>query len=110
MQENESAPEASIIIYPDFIEGIRNLHRGSEILILTWLDKADRTVIKCRPRREKSGPEIGVFSTGSPDRPNPIGLHTVKVVSVSTDGSFKVSGLEVLDQTPVIDIKPVISR
>jgi tRNA (Thr-GGU) A37 N-methylase len=64
-------------------------------------------VIKCIPRRDYGSPEIGVFSTRSPDRPNPIGVHVVKVMSVSDKGLIRVSGLEVLDQTPLIDIKPV---
>ena len=110
LQENENAPEAEIIIFPEFIEGIRDIVAGSEILILTWLHMADRSVIKCYPRNNYESPFIGVFSTRSPDRPNPIGIHFVKVLSISDDGLIKVSGLEVIDQTPLIDIKPVWNK
>jgi tRNA-Thr(GGU) m(6)t(6)A37 methyltransferase TsaA len=107
LQENENAPQAWVAIFPEFSEGTKDIVAGSEIVLLTWLHKADRSVIKCIPRRNYGSPEIGVFSTRSPDRPNPIGIHTVKVLSVSDGGLMKVSGLEVLDQTPLIDIKPV---
>ncbi|PSL48316.1 tRNA-Thr(GGU) m(6)t(6)A37 methyltransferase TsaA [Chitinophaga niastensis] len=107
LQENENAPEAVITIFPEFIEGIQNITVGSEILLLTWLHVANRAVIKCYPRNNQDAPLIGVFSTRSPDRPNPIGIHTVKVLSVSDDGLISVSGLEVIDNTPLIDIKPI---
>src|SRR4026208_2044114 len=108
LQENEEAPEATIEIYPEFLEGIKDIKPGSEILLLTWLHQADRSVIKCFPRRNYNAPEIGVFSTRSPDRPNPIGIHSVKVLSVENN-LIKVSALEVLDQTPLLDIKPDLS-
>jgi tRNA-Thr(GGU) m(6)t(6)A37 methyltransferase TsaA len=107
LQERENAPEATITILPEFAEGIHNIKAGTEILILTWLHQADRSVIKCIPRREYDAPQIGVFSTRSPDRPNPIGMHQAKVILVKGN-ELKVSALEVLDQTPVLDIKPVI--
>ena len=107
LQENENAPEAVIIIFPEFIEGIQDIMVSSEILLLTWLHIADRKVIKCKPRNNFESPLTGVFSTRSPDRPNPIGIHTVKVLSISDNGLIRVSGLEVIDQTPIIDIKPV---
>jgi tRNA-Thr(GGU) m(6)t(6)A37 methyltransferase TsaA len=107
LQESENAPEASITIFPEFTEGIKDIKKGDELVLLTWLHAADRTVTKCIPRRNYDAPQIGVFSTRSPDRPNPIGMHTVKVLSVAADG-MKVSRLEVLDQTPLVDIKPVI--
>ena len=108
LQENESAPPALVEIFPQFLEGIREINPGSEILLLTWLHEADRSVIKCVPRMDYGQHEIGVFSTRSPDRPNPIGMHRVKVLSL--DNSYiKVSALEVIDQTPILDIKPVIN-
>ena len=106
LQESENAPEASIVIFPGFTEGIKDIKAGSEILLFTWFHKADRSVITCIPRRDFGSPLIGVFSTRSPDRPNPIGIHFVKVISIS-NGTIKVSALEVLDETPVIDIKPL---
>ena len=108
LQENENAPGAMIEIFPAFTEGIKDIQEGAEIILLTWLHAADRSVITCVPRRNYSSPEIGVFSTRSPDRPNPIGLHTVKVLSVDENKMIKVAALEVLDQTPLLDIKPVI--
>jgi tRNA-Thr(GGU) m(6)t(6)A37 methyltransferase TsaA len=110
LQENENAPEASIEIFPEFKEGILNIMEGSEIMLFTWLHRADRSVIKCVPRNHFESPRIGVFSTRSPDRPNPIGIHIAKVLSISGNGLIKVSGLEVIDETPVIDIKPVLNR
>lgn len=107
LQENENAPEASITIFPEFMEGIQDIVVGSDVLLLTWLHLADRKVIKTKPRNNPEAPLTGVFSTRSPDRPNPIGLHSVKVLSISEDDLIKVSGLEVVDQTPLIDIKPV---
>jgi len=108
-QENENAPEASIKIFPEFMEGIKDIKPGDEILLLTWLHVADRTVIKCVRRNNYDSPPVGVFSTRSPDRPNPIGVHVVKVVSINND-SVQVEGLEVLDGTPLIDIKPVLKN
>ena len=105
LQENENAPEATIEIYSEFLEGIKDIKPGSKIILFTWLHEADRTVISCIPRRNYKASKIGVFSTRSPDRPNPIGMHSVKVISV-TNNLLTVSALEVLDQTPLIDIKP----
>ncbi|MFB9841020.1 tRNA (N6-threonylcarbamoyladenosine(37)-N6)-methyltransferase TrmO [Mucilaginibacter ginsenosidivorans] len=106
-QEDENAPGASIEIFPEYSEGIQNISSGTDILLFTWLDKADRTVLKLRPRNDPNAALTGVFSTRSPDRPNPIGIHAVKVVSVATDGRIEISGIEVLDRTPVIDIKHI---
>ena len=105
LQETEDAPEATIEIYPEFLEGIKDIDPGSRILLFTWLHEADRTVISCVTRKNYNSPIMGVFSTRSPDRPNPIGLHSVKVLSVENN-LIKVSALEVLDQTPLLDIKP----
>lgn len=105
-QADENAPEASIIIYAEFANGIRDIKPGDEILLLTWLHMGDRTVLETRPRNNRNAPLTGIFSTRSPDRPNPIGIHSVKVISIAGN-EIKVDGLEVLDQTPVIDIKPI---
>lgn len=108
LQENEEAPEATIEIYPEFLEGIKDISADSRILLLTWLHEADRNVTTCVTRRNYNSPKVGVFSTRSPDRPNPIGLHAAKVISVKGD-RIKVAALEVLDQTPLLDIKPDLS-
>lgn len=106
LQGNENAPDAEIIIFPEFAEGIKDIKAGSEILLFTWLHMADRSVIKCKPWNNNDAPLTGVFSTRSPERPNPIGMHPVKVISAEKNNTIKVSGLEALDQTPVVDIKP----
>jgi tRNA-Thr(GGU) m(6)t(6)A37 methyltransferase TsaA len=106
LQESENAPPATLQIFPEFIEGIQDLAVGAEVLVLTWLHEADRNVVKCVPRNNYDAPLVGVFSTRSPDRPNPIGIHNVKILSVS-DGLISISGLEVIDGTPLIDIKPI---
>ena len=80
---------------------------GAEILVLTWLDRADRGVLTTRPRDDPARPEQGVFATRSPDRPNPVGLHRVRIVSVQ-GGEIAVDALEALDGTPVLDVKPVL--
>ena len=73
--------------------------------MLTWLHKADCAVLRVHPRDDPANPEQRVFNTRSPDRPNPIGLHRVTVVAI--DGSrLRVHGLEALDGTPIVDVKP----
>jgi tRNA-Thr(GGU) m(6)t(6)A37 methyltransferase TsaA len=110
LQEYEDSPSAELEIFADYVKGIGNISIGSEILLLTWLHAGDRSVIECVPRNNFDAPKIGVFSTRSPDRPNPIGLHTVSVTGISGQGFLIVSGLEVLDGTPLIDIKPVLKN
>ena len=105
-QEKEGAPSATIEVFAEFVEGLKNIQRGEQLILFTWLHKADRTVLETRPRNDNHLPLTGVFSTRSPDRPNPIGIHFVKVVEVLKDKQFTVSGLEVLDGTPLVDIKP----
>ncbi len=86
---------------------LAGVHVGDDLLVLTWLHQADRDTIVTRPRDDASRPETGVFATRSPDRPNPIGLHRVTVLAV--DGTrLHVSGLEAIDGTPVVDLKPVL--
>jgi tRNA-Thr(GGU) m(6)t(6)A37 methyltransferase TsaA len=108
--ENENAPEAVVEIFDDFVDGIKNIKPGAEIILFTWLHRADRTVLKTKPRNNPNALMTGVFSTRSPDRPNPLGIHFVKVISVLPDNKLQVGGLEVLDMTPLIDIKPDLKR
>lgn len=107
-QENEGGPEATLEIHGDFIDGFANIEAGDRLILFTWLHKAGRDVLKCHPRSDKRTLEVGVFSTRSPDRPNPIGMHVVGVVDKVSPRRIKVYPLEVLDGTPVIDIKPII--
>ena len=104
-QGDEGAPEAWLVFEPRMAAGLHGIAAGDELLVLTWLDRAERDVQEVRPRGNPDRPETGVFSTRSPDRPNPIGLHRVTVLDV--DGTrLRVRGLEALDGTPVIDLKP----
>lgn len=107
LQEFENAPAAILEIFPDFKDGISDIETGNELIVFSWLHQSDRTVLKTKPRNEESAKLTGVFSTRSPARPNPIGMHIVKVVAVN-DCHIQVSQLELLDGTPIIDIKPVL--
>lgn len=105
-QENEGAPEAIVEVLAEYGQGMEDLREGDRVILFTWLHQSDRTVLKTKPRNDDRLPLTGVFSTRSPDRPNPIGIHFVTVIHVLSPHQFAVSGLEVLDQTPLIDIKP----
>jgi tRNA-Thr(GGU) m(6)t(6)A37 methyltransferase TsaA len=108
-QPDEGAPEAWLAFDEAVREALRNLRAGDEIMLLTWLDRARRDVLSVHPRGDPSRPEEGVFSTRSPHRPNPIGLHRVEIAAV--DGlRVRVRQLEALDGTPILDVKPVISE
>src|SRR5690348_10463506 len=82
-QGDEGAPPAWIVFEPAVAEAMRDLRPGSEVLVLTWLDRADRDVLVTRPRDDPANPLTGVFSTRSSDRPNPIGLHRVRIAEVA---------------------------
>jgi tRNA-Thr(GGU) m(6)t(6)A37 methyltransferase TsaA len=106
-QGDEGAPEAWVVFEPNMGEALDGLAAGDDVLLLTWLDRADREVRRVHPRDDLTRPPRGVFATRSPDRPNPIGLHRVRVVEV--DGlRLRVHDLEALDGTPVVDVKPVL--
>ncbi|GAA1264651.1 tRNA (N6-threonylcarbamoyladenosine(37)-N6)-methyltransferase TrmO [Sphaerisporangium rubeum] len=106
-QGDEGAPDAWVVFSPEVVEAARDLRVGDDVLLLTWLDRGQRDVLVVRPRGDASRPPTGVFSTRSPDRPNPIGVHRVTVLAVEA-GRVRVSGLEALDGTPVVDVKPVL--
>ena len=106
LQESENAPEAYLEIYDPFREGIKDIRPGDKLIILTWFHLADRKIVKCYRRKEVGSVKFGVFSTRSPDRPNPIGLHTVTVLEVVNEYKIKIFPIEALSGTPVIDIKP----
>lgn len=108
LQENEGGPEVTLEIHEGFVEALANIKPGDRLILFTWLHRAKRDVLQCYPRAETQDPAIGVFSTRSPDRPNPIGMHVVGVVDKIGPRKIKVYPLEVLDGTPVVDIKPVI--
>src|SRR5512138_1820719 len=108
-QADEGAPEAWLVFEPGVAEALRGIRAGDEVLLLTWLDRARRDVLSVHPRGDPSRPIEGVFSTRSPHRPNPIGLHRVQVTRV--DGlRVRVRHLEALDGTPIIDVKAVLAE
>jgi tRNA-Thr(GGU) m(6)t(6)A37 methyltransferase TsaA len=109
-QNWEGAPEAWVEINPAFAEGLEGITPYSEVILITWLHKARRNVLKVHPRGNPANALRGVFATRSPDRPNPVGLHRVEILEVEGMGRFRVRALEVLDGTPVIDIKPLVPK
>lgn len=106
-QGDEGAPDAWIEVDPTVAEAVAALPVGTEVLVLTWLDRADRTALFVHPRDDPARPVESVFLTRSADRPNPIGLHRVTVRAVE-GGRVRVGPLEALDGTPVLDVKPVL--
>ena len=106
-QGSEGAPDAWILLDPSYADALQGVAAGDELVLLTWLHEADRSVLQVHPRDDASRPLTGVFATRSSDRPNPIGLHRVTVNGI--DGlELAVGPLEAIDGTPVVDIKPVL--
>jgi tRNA-Thr(GGU) m(6)t(6)A37 methyltransferase TsaA len=108
-QGSEGAPDAWLIIDPAFIKGLDGLAAEDEILVLTWLHQGMRDVLMVKPRGKIEAPPRGVFSTRSPDRPNPIGLHRAVIMEIQGRERLRVHPLEALDGTPILDIKPVLA-
>ena len=109
LQGCEGAPEAWIEVNPTVSEGLEGITVGNEIIVITWLHQADRDVLKVHPRSDQDRPLTGVFATRSPDRPNPLGLHRVKVLEIVGD-RLRVGPIEAIDGTPVVDIKSVLPQ
>ena len=108
-QGREGAPDAWLEVHASVAEGLEGIEVGDEIIVITWLHKAQRAILKVHPRGDETIPLAGVFATRSPDRPNPLGLHRVTVLSI--DGKrLKVGPIEAIDGTPVVDIKPVLPQ
>jgi tRNA-Thr(GGU) m(6)t(6)A37 methyltransferase TsaA len=107
-QGDEGAPEAWLVFEPEILAALEGLRRGDEVIVLSWLDRAQRDVLRVHPRGDPSRAEQGVFSTRSEHRPNPIGLHRVEIVSIE-DRRVRVRNLEAVDGTPIVDVKPVLS-
>jgi tRNA-Thr(GGU) m(6)t(6)A37 methyltransferase TsaA len=106
-QGHEGSPEAWLVFEPWVLQGIEGIRAGDEVIVLTWLDRASRDVLRVHPRGDVSNPKQGVFNTRSPDRPNPIGLHRVEVAAIEGN-RFRVHNLEALNDTPIVDVKPVL--
>jgi tRNA-Thr(GGU) m(6)t(6)A37 methyltransferase TsaA len=106
-QGDEGAPDAWLVFEPAVLEALEGIRQGDEVIVLTWLHQARRDVLRVHPRGDPSRPEQGVFGTRSPDRPNPIGVHPVRILSI--DGPrLRVRNLEAVDGTPIVDLKPVL--
>jgi tRNA-Thr(GGU) m(6)t(6)A37 methyltransferase TsaA len=106
-QGHEGAPDAWLVFDPGVLQGLEGIRAGDRVIVLTWLDRARRDVLRVHPRDDVSNPLQGVFNTRSADRPNPIGLHEVEVLSVVGERVL-VRGLEAVDGTPIVDVKPVL--
>lgn len=104
---DEGAPNAVLEISPAYIDGLDRMRAGAEIIVITWFHQSHRDTLKVHPRGNVSNPLTGVFSTRSPDRPNPLGLHRVKVLEIH-QGRLRIGPIEAIDGTPVVDIKPVV--
>jgi tRNA-Thr(GGU) m(6)t(6)A37 methyltransferase TsaA len=108
-QGDEGGPDAWVVFDASVREALADVARGDELILVSWFDRADRSVQKVHPRGDASRPATGVFSTRSPDRPNPLGLHRVTVLA--RDGlRVQVNNLEALDGTPIVDVKPVLGE
>jgi tRNA-Thr(GGU) m(6)t(6)A37 methyltransferase TsaA len=106
-QGREGAPDAWLELDPAVSDAARDIAAGDEILVITWLHQADRRVVEVHPRDDPDARLTGVFSTRSPDRPNPIGLHRVSVREV-VGLRLRIGPIEAIDGTPVIDVKAVL--
>lgn len=109
MQGREGAPDAWLEVNAPVAEGLEAIAVGDEIIVITWLHKAQRDILKVHPRGDETTPLAGVFATRSPDRPNPLGLHRVTVLAIAGE-RLKVGPIEAIDGTPVVDIKPVLPQ
>jgi tRNA-Thr(GGU) m(6)t(6)A37 methyltransferase TsaA len=104
-QAFEGGPEATLEIDPEFAPALDRVTPGTELIVITWLHEADRTVLRVHPRDDERIPLTGVFATRSSDRPNPIGLHRVTVTGAGPPTSIHVDALEAIDGTPILDLK-----
>lgn len=109
-QGYEGAPDARITVESRFLPALDRLDPGQDLLILTWLHQSRRDTLAVHPRHDLSRPLHGVFATRSPDRPNPIGLHRVRLLAIENGGVLHVAPLEAIDGTPVVDIKPALEE
>jgi tRNA-Thr(GGU) m(6)t(6)A37 methyltransferase TsaA len=107
-QGDEGAPDAWLAFEPAVVEGLEGIRIGDEVIVVTWLHRARRDVLRVHPRDDVSRAQQGVFNTRSSDRPNPIGLHRVEIMEID-DGRVRVRNLEAVDGTPIVDVKPVLS-
>jgi len=108
-QGSEGAPDAWLDVAPPFAHALSGIEPGDQLLVLTWLHRADRRVLEVHPRGDRRNTLTGVFATRSPHRPNPIGLHRVTVRDI-TGTRLRIGPIEAVDGTPVVDIKAVLDH
>jgi tRNA-Thr(GGU) m(6)t(6)A37 methyltransferase TsaA len=106
-QGDEGAPDCWLVFEPEVRDALDGLRPGEDIVVVTWLHLADRTVLRVHPRGDTSRPMRGVFATRSQHRPNPLGIHQVTVLATE-DVRVKVHGLEAVDGTPIVDVKSAL--
>jgi tRNA-Thr(GGU) m(6)t(6)A37 methyltransferase TsaA len=106
-QGSEGAPDAWLEVYPAYGPALAGIAAGDDIIVVTWLHRADRDVLEVHPRNDLANPLAGVFATRSPDRPNPLGLHRVSVHEICGT-RLRVGPIEAVDGTPVVDLKAVL--
>ncbi len=109
MQGSEGAPDAWLEVNSFAAQALDGLQAGNEVIVVTWLHRARREVLKVHPRSDRRRPLTGVFATRSPDRPNPLGLHRVTIREIANN-RLRIGPIEAIDGTPVVDIKPVLSN
>lgn len=109
-QGYEGAPEARLVFLDEFVPALSDVQCGEDLLVLTWLHQADRKTLQVHPRDNPEAPLTGVFSTRSQDRPNPIGIHRVRVLRIIGPTEMEVADLEAFDGTPILDVKAVLDR
>ncbi|TDP89946.1 tRNA (N6-threonylcarbamoyladenosine(37)-N6)-methyltransferase TrmO [Labedaea rhizosphaerae] len=106
-QPDEGAPAATLVFAPSVVAALDGLNVGDAIVLITWFDRAARDALVVHPRGDRTRPPMGVLATRSPDRPNPIGLHTTTITEIN-GARVGVDHLEALDGTPILDVKPVL--
>lgn len=106
-QGDEGAPDAWLVFSADVLPALEGIEPGDRVVLITWLDRADRQVLRVHPRDDPANAMRGVFATRSADRPNPLGVHEVNVLAIEGE-RMHVRPLEALDGTPVVDVKPVL--
>jgi L-fuculose-phosphate aldolase len=105
----ESECVGTLEIFPEYADGLDGIAAGQVITVLFWLHLADRSTLKVYPRGDKTKGLRGIFATRSPMRPNPIAVSELRVLKVQ--GSLlEVSGLDILDGTPIVDIKKLVEK
>jgi tRNA-Thr(GGU) m(6)t(6)A37 methyltransferase TsaA len=109
-QAFEGAPEAVLEIDSAFVAALHRVEEGDDLVLLTWLHQADRTVLQTHPRGDPANPLTGVFATRSSERPNPIGVHRVTVTAIESPTRLRVGALEAIDGTPILDLKSAMAE